>query len=95
MTMIHEFEQENKCDFPGCKKNFNKKPHAECAVNNEGEVNAFCTQHTRVLRNQGINLKTLIDVQIELGVITESDKNDWLSQAREEFVAKLKRQQHC
>lgn len=74
------------CDWPGHRDvNFDMREGARCAALQNGEVVAFCSEHSRELRARGVNLRTLQQIHAE----RQQRKDPGTEQALQEFIRSL------
>jgi hypothetical protein len=51
--------REVDCDFPSCKKRFDTTDGARVAAVQNGDIVAFCAEHSAHLISKRVNLRTL------------------------------------
>ncbi|MEK7654374.1 MAG: hypothetical protein AAB345_03835 [Patescibacteria group bacterium] len=56
-------EEETACDFPECVRHFEHIPDAKVAILKNGKTLAFCAEHTKILINAGVILKSLNEIR--------------------------------
>lgn len=65
MSLIEAAIREALCDWPGCQKPFNDTIGANVALVHNGEINAFCAEHSDRVTSDGITLRSLVEIHAE------------------------------
>ena len=84
------------CDFPGCNKEFDKTNGAKIAmIDKGGHVIAFCGEHSRRLKSEGVELRVLAEINREmedrrLGIDRERNERERMTREKN-FINKLKK----
>ena len=87
--------EEFGCDFPnGCEKNFDTTDGARVAAIRDGDIVAFCHEHSVHLIAKGVNLRVLKVVRKEWNALhgrkSKPELSELEARREQEFIASLK-----
>jgi hypothetical protein len=82
--------REVDCDFPSCKKRFDTTDGARVAAVQNGDIVAFCAEHSAHLISKRVNLRTLQEVWRELGIEVPPSPEELRARAEQELIRSLK-----
>ncbi len=87
-------EEENRCDFPSCVREFDRREGVRNAFEKGKTIMAFCEAHSQRLLKEGVLLRPLRDIHMERTLTKEVPERERLQreqEARERaFIESLK-----